>query len=145
VGRHQDRRDQYEECKSQAGSGFVVMVLVQFSNHFLFCMFVMLVVVSMLVIVLMIVGMSVMVMIMAVIVVPVVVVLVVTRIPVGVIVIADAGRFFESQQIEKRHDDKADPRDESIDPETRVEVPFDSARCIEVDENRAPDQESDQG
>jgi hypothetical protein len=70
----------------------------------------------------------------------VVVMIVVTSIPVGMIVGANPDGAVAMDEIEGTEEDEADPRDQGVDAEARIEVFLDAAAPIEVEKKTSPDQ-----
>jgi hypothetical protein len=73
----------------------------------------------------------------------VVVMIVVTSIPVGMIVGANPDGAVAMDEIEGTEEDEADPRDQGVDAEARIEVFLDAAAPVEVEKKTSPDQEGE--
>jgi hypothetical protein len=73
----------------------------------------------------------------------VVVMIVVTSIPVGMIVGTNPDGAVAMDEIEGTEEDEADPRDQGVDAEARIEVFLDAAAPVEVEKKTSPDQEGE--
>jgi len=73
----------------------------------------------------------------------VVVMIVVTSIPVGMIVGANPDGAVAMDEIEGTEEDEADPRDQGVDAEARIEVFLDAAAPVEVEKKTSPDHEGE--
>jgi len=71
----------------------------------------------------------------------VVVMIVVTGVAVGMIVGADTDGAVAMDEIEGSEEEEADSRDQSVDPEARIEVFLDAAGRVEGKKESSPDQE----
>ena len=116
------------------------MVLVHVSMGVHFLRFVIVVAASVIVIVMVLVGVP---LFRVWVVVVVVVMIVVTSIPVGMIVGANPDGAVAMDEIEGTEEDEADPRDQGVDAEARIEVFLDAAAPVEVEKKTSPDHEGE--
>ena len=114
------------------------MVLVHVSMGVHFLRFVIVVAASVIVIVMVLVGVP-----LVRVWVVVVVMIVVTSIPVGMIMGANPDGAVAMDEIEGTEEDEADPRDQGVDAEARIEVFLDAAAPVEVEKKTSPDHEGE--
>jgi hypothetical protein len=69
--------------------------------------------------------------------------IVVTGIPVGMIVGADTDGAVAMDEIEGTEEEEADPRDQGVDAEARIEVFLNAAAPVEVEKKTSPDHEGE--